>query len=1377
MASSYDWAQEWAGQAEEFAGEGRLPEAAELLQRGLDRVDGGGGEWTDGRLTAFALFAELLEGVHGALGDMDALRRLFTRLRASCRAADLPRGELLALGKLVVLEAVMDEFEAAADAGLELVHLWGEWEWGEPGTADEGVAEAASSLGKAARAAHHHGDLVHAIVLTQAALTLDENEPSALFAAAYGTARQGRLEESLVYFDRLIAADPGRFGSHEGRARVLARLDRLPEAIEAMGSAVNGEPVQPRHRLVRAEFLVEAGLMGEALVDLAVCVAQTSAEAEVLAADPTANLPYLDTLPTEELAEQAMAFRLSLLVESERAGDAALCVAEALADPRLRGFAQLQGMLEELAGAMESPAAILELLPDDAPSRMARARCLIVLDEVERALVVLEEMRLRPYDMESFEALGGLLELLAARHPRHPGVRRILADVLITRWRPMAALAHLDVLLEEAPGDWYGLLLRGMAHVTHAEGEPGWNESFAGANVMDALESLVDSAGAAPPGEARPMNALRWLLQYALAIPDLREALMILLGKKAEPCDRILEAIPGLETVVEMLVAFTFAFNPSQAHDDSAYALATAREHAVAAGLPQLAAQIDLLHADVLLRLADVQGAMDHLAAAEAVVSFLGVIPNAEFLPSWGHADLAARQADAEQRGHSAMVFDIDHQEVMVTALDFLQGYIDLVHADIAVRLGDLPAALERLSWSLADSGPDYLVRSKRLLKARVLRDSGRFDEALEVLGEVGDDLRAANVLATIHRLSGGHAEAARILRRTLDRDDLDAHEQVIIAGNLADAQRVGGRPRAALRTLDEHRPDPAAPSSTRAAWHYGRGKILSSMGRPAAALSGLLVALDLNDQVRGGFRAEDDRISWQANTLPVLTEALWAAVAAVRLDTALELVERGRARAFVDGLTLGPPLRGPETAGLAASVAAARERRRLLLEVAADPGADLGRLRALGVDLGERDEGFGERLATEISREGPALRRLEQRLLRATLGARESVAGQVSSAAEVRELLTTGPDEPAVHLAEFAATGSTGIGLLLVSRYGTAWSSWPDEEPGPLAGHLQRASRPGELICLVPSGPLHHLPLHATLVNGAPLIARNPVCYLPSASVLALCRARRGAPRQPFSALVLGDSRDDLRHARAEAVAVAGLLGARAHLGRDAVSDLLTGGADAYDVIHLACHAAFDAEHPEQSGILLSGARLTVEDVYDLRLNASLVVLSACESGLGENRPGDELMGLVRAFMYAGAASLLVSLWPVDDLSTGLLMREFYARWRGHGEGPAQALAAAQLTVRDMTCAQAIQLIESGTDAGTRLDVARLRVRAGDLGPAIAMYEELLAGGEDDLVRRQLRRLRLKAEAPEPLDYGRRPFADPYHWAAFTLVGDWRTG
>ncbi|MFI6290807.1 CHAT domain-containing protein [Nonomuraea sp. NPDC050790] len=1370
MAGPYDWAREQTEQAERLADDDRLPEAARLLQSGIDRVTGGGGEWDENRLAALAGFAELLEAVLGALGDADALRRFLTGLRATFRELELAPAELLALGKRVLLEAMVDDFAAAADAGAELIALWAAWDWGEPDPDHDGVGEAAASLGRAARAAHHRGAAAHAATLARFALTLDESEPSALFAEAYGAARQGRLEEALTSFDRLIAADPGRPGSHEGRARVLSRLDRLPEAIEAMGAAVHGEPAQPRHRLVRAEFLVEAGRTEEALVDLTVCAAQTAAEAAVLAADPAANLPYLDTLPTEDLAVQTVAFRMSLLAESGRDDDAALCAAEALADPRLRGFDRLRDALAELAGLLESPAAILERLPGDPPSAPARARCLIVLDEVERALVVLEDMRLRPYDMEGFEALGGLLELLAARHPRHPGVRRVLADVLITRWRPTAALAHVEVLLEERPGDWYGLLLRGMALVTHAEGEPGWN----GANVVDALESLAGAAHAAPPGESRPLNALRWLLQLALAVPDLREALLVLIVRKAAPYDRILAVLPELETIVEMLAAFTFVFNPGQEHEDSARALEAAHERAVAAGFAQLAAQIDLLHADVLLRLSDVQGAMDHLAAAEAVIFFLGVIPNAEFLPSWNHADLAAQRAEVEERGRSAMVFDFDHQEVMVAALGLLQGYIDLVHADLALRLGDLPAALEHLDGPSAGGGPAYLADARRMLKARVLRDSGRYEEALEALGEVGEDRRAANVLATIHRLRGEHDEAARILRRVLGGEDLDAYERLIIAGNLAGAQRASGQPRAALRTLDEHPPGPSAPPQARATWHAGRGRALSSMGRPARALADLMAALDLNDQVRGGLRAEDDRIRWQAGGLPLLAEALWAAVAAARLDTALELVERGRARAFVDGLTLGPPLRGPETAGLAASVAAARERRRLLLEAARDPGADLGPLRALGVDLGVRDDGFGERLAGQIAREGPALRRLEQRLLRATLGARESVAGRVSSAAEVRGLLATGPGEPAVLLAEFASTGGGGIGLLLVTRDGTTWSSWPDAEPGPLAGHLRRRSRPGELICLVPSGPLHHLPLHATSVDGAPLIARNPVCYLPSASVLALCRARR-RPRRAFSALVLGDSRGDLRHARAEAVAVADLLGTRAHLGPAAVKDLL---GDGHDVIHLACHAAFDAEHPEQSGILLHDARLTVEDVYDLRLNASLVVLSACESGLGENRPGDELMGLVRAFMYAGAATLLVSLWPVDDLSTGLLMREFYERWRGGGEGPAQALAAAQLAVGDMTCAQAIGRIES--DAGARLDVARLRVRAGDLGAAIALYEELLAGEPGvpaDLVRRQLRRLRLKAEAPEPVDYGRRPFADPYHWAAFTLVGDWRTG
>ncbi|MGW2559145.1 CHAT domain-containing protein [Streptomyces sp. NPDC001514] len=1358
----------WAERAQRLAELGRLDEAEDLLWRGLTRVDTAVGGWNDARYTAFVRLGEVLDDVISELGDLDGLRRLLIWLRVRAGTAGRPEGEMFALAKLALVDGIVGDFATAVTRGRELLTLW---------SGEEGLEEAAEEwgtwLGQTAREAYHAGEYEHAAELADLALALKPDQPFALFAASYGAHRLGRLERSLEFFDRFIAAHPDRTSSHEGRAVVLSHLDRKAEAVEAIGVAVRHDPDQPRYRLTRAQLLTDADRPAAALPDLNVCVDLAAAEAAVLAADPGADLPYVDTLPTEDLVERAVGLRIAVLEGLGREDDAVLCLHEALADPRLRRFERLRDALTAWPG--DGPAAIRDRLTtriaagvEEAPLRLALARCLIVLDEVDRALEVLDRMRLEPYDLESYDAMPGLLNLLAVRHPDAPGVRRLLADVLIVRWRPQAALVHLDVLLSLKPGDWYGLLLRGMAQVTH--NEPGWTEPLSGASVTAALEDLVDSAEAAPPGERRPLSALRWLLQLALAIPDLRDALLILLGKEAEPYDRILAALPGLKTVVQRLIVFEHVLNPAQALAESDEQLGLARAEAAALGLPQLAAQLDLRHADVLLRRSEVQAAMDHLAAAEAVVASLGQFPNAEYLPSLNTEETQAVVARAHHRGRTHMVFDLDHVEVMMTAHGYLQKYIDLIGADIQARLGDVSGALallaERPPW---EDPPEHLIRSRRLLTARLLRDTRRCDDALATLGNTANDLDAAHLEATVLRLQGDLSGAVRVERRILDELELDAGHRMVTAANLADALRAGGDARAALRTLDDHPPPADAQPQARAGWHQERGWVLDALGRPEEALADLLAALDLGDRVRGGFRADDDRISWHTRNLPLLADAVSVAVAAGRLDTALELAERARARAFVDGLALGPIPRGPEAAELEAPVVAARERRRLLLDLAADPGADTAaatveRLRELGTDLGADLPVPGERIAEEISHEGPALRRLEQRLLQAALGARESLAGRVSTAAEIRALLA-----PGVLLAEFTASG-----LLLVTPDGTAWH--PAETPDESLVQLRENSRPDDLICLVPSGPLHHQPLHTSLID------RNPVCYLPSASVLAHCRARRPhPPPRPFTAVVLGDSRDDLPNARVEATAVARLLGARPHLGGAATRDLLT---DTYDVVHIACHAAFDKDHPEQSGILLGSGRLTVEDVYDLRLNAGLVVLSACESGLADNRPGDELMGLVRAFLHAGAAALVVSLWPVDDLSTALLMSEFYRRWRGEGTDPARALAAAQLTIRDLTCADAIGRIDAEAEAAADrtaalLETSRLRARAGDLPAAIDGYETLLTASDTptDLIQRRLRLLRLKAEAPETVDYGRRPFADPYHWAAFMLVGDWRTG
>jgi CHAT domain-containing protein len=112
--------------------------------------------------------------------------------------------------------------------------------------------------------------------------------------------------------------------------------------------------------------------------------------------------------------------------------------------------------------------------------------------------------------------------------------------------------------------------------------------------------------------------------------------------------------------------------------------------------------------------------------------------------------------------------------------------------------------------------------------------------------------------------------------------------------------------------------------------------------------------------------------------------------------------------------------------------------------------------------------------------------------------------------------------------------------------------------------------------------------------------------------------------------------------------------------------------------VLHLACHGQFRPDNPLFSSLRLGDGWLTVYDAYALEIDCGLVTLSACETGLSAIAPGDELIGLARAFFSTGTPSLLVSLWNADDESTASLMRAFYTRLRA-GDRPAAALRHAQ--------------------------------------------------------------------------------------------------
>jgi len=145
--------------------------------------------------------------------------------------------------------------------------------------------------------------------------------------------------------------------------------------------------------------------------------------------------------------------------------------------------------------------------------------------------------------------------------------------------------------------------------------------------------------------------------------------------------------------------------------------------------------------------------------------------------------------------------------------------------------------------------------------------------------------------------------------------------------------------------------------------------------------------------------------------------------------------------------------------------------------------------------------------------------------------------------------------------------------------------------------------------------------------------------------------------------------------------------------LGFDANREQATSAAmGGYRFIHFATHSVFDDEHPESSGVILSmfkrdGApedgTLRLRNIYDLKLSADLVVLSACDTALGKSIEGEGIVGLTRGFMYAGSPRVMATLWRVDDDATSEFMKDFYEAIFARSVSPAAALRQAQAEMR----------------------------------------------------------------------------------------------
>lgn len=468
----------------------------------------------------------------------------------------------------------------------------------------------------------------------------------------------------------------------------------------------------------------------------------------------------------------------------------------------------------------------------------------------------------------------------------------------------------------------------------------------------------------------------------------------------------------------------------------------------------------------------------------------------------------------------------------------------------------------------------------------------------------------------------------------------------------------------------------------------YQAGRVAELQRKLEQAIELYRRAVNLIEMQRASINTEASKIGFVGNKQAVYARLITVLVEQGSVAEAFDYVERSKSRALVDMLASKKDF-------------AAQDPAQARLVLAQLDAADLG-ARAQDESAKPGAQPAGSR-NLQVARE--ALQSAAPEL--STLVTVTSVpSAELSSLVGVDETLVeyyyNGSDMIAFTLSRdgFSVTKLDGIGLdsqvqalraAIEQPSTTAWQA-PSQALYEKLWKPIESSISTKNVIIVAHGALHYLPFSVLQVtDGTLLIDRIGMRYLPSASVLKFLRPSSTKKDSQLLALGnpdLGDAKLDLKFAEGEARLIAGMSKTSRLLVRlDASETNFKKTASVFSRLHFATHGKFQADDPLSSGLYLTkdaenDGVLTVGELYSMNLDADLVTLSACETGLGKVANGDDVVGLTRGFLYAGSRSIVASLWSVDDQATATLMKSFYENLSSQTKR--EALRLAQLKTRE---------------------------------------------------------------------------------------------
>lgn len=599
-------------------------------------------------------------------------------------------------------------------------------------------------------------------------------------------------------------------------------------------------------------------------------------------------------------------------------------------------------------------------------------------------------------------------------------------------------------------------------------------------------------------------------------------------------------------------------------------------------------------------------------------------------------------------------------------------------------HLGHAREALERYESALA-----------------VWRKLRRRGEAARTLWQIGD----------LKLLLGDPDRARAALNESLSiaREIGEPDPEASALDSLGVLELAGGGPREALARLD------AALSLARSAemsdieWQVraDRARALQALGRDAEALDELRAGVRLINDLRANVGTDPGKIGFFEQRREVFDALVGALTRAGRAEEALEVAEASRARALADLLGQRDETAHPAEREVLESVRQALEEGHAKpLSESPPAAAATARNAADGLEGAlARLKTRNPELASLVTVEAPSVGEI-----RGAMADRGATLVEYHMTGDRLFLWTVSPAGD-VHEASLGITRARLVSLLrrvLRAMEGTHTAA-PRDPSGPNRAlrELDRLlvepvarwlpARPEDLVILAPQGALALLPFPALLdAKGRTLLERHTLALVPSVSVLRFTAGKRLPAGRRRSALIVADpvpprgsGLERLKGALREGALAAAnfpeedrmvLTGARA------TEAAVKRSCGSRDVLHFATHGLVSDRRPLASSLLLSEGEgedgyLRADEIFGLDLHADLVVLSGCSTGVGE-ATGEGILGLTRAFLYAGTPSVVVSQWDVSDRATAFLMDRFYASLRA-GSGKAQALRKAQLAAR----------------------------------------------------------------------------------------------